>query len=77
MADRLTFDDDGTLDELVLSGAFVHLEHLGGGAYMLIAENEREHVHLTIPVLRRRGVPYIIVVEHRAAPHPEEPERRE
>lgn len=51
--DRVTFDADGTLDEVVMSNAFVHLEHLdttslGRKTYMLIIENEGEHVHLTI-----------------------------
>ena len=53
-ADRLTFDPDGTIDELWMSNASVHLEHLGGGVYMLIADSGTDHVHLTVPTTRRR-----------------------
>ena len=71
VAERLTFDDDGTIDELVMTGATVHLEHLGGGTYMLICENEAEHIHLTVPVKRTRaGVSKMFVYERfdKAAP---------
>lgn len=64
MADRLTFDEDGTIDELVMSNASAHLEHLGGGAYMLIVENEREHIHLTIPTRTdRKGASKMFVYD--------------
>jgi hypothetical protein len=64
VADRLKIDDDGAIDELVMSNATVHLEHLGDGLYMLIAENERERVHLEIPSrTNRAGVPKAFVYE--------------
>jgi len=49
MLDRLTYNDDGkTLDEAVLSNAYVHLEQLDDGIFMLIMENKKHHWHLTI-----------------------------
>lgn len=53
MSDRLTYNDDGSLDEVVMSNAGVHLEMLsrdkrGRATYMLILENDEDHVHLTI-----------------------------
>lgn len=55
--DRVTFDEDGTLDEVVATGASVHLEHLdtskrGRKTYMLIVETPTEHIHLTIAAAR-------------------------
>lgn len=51
--DRVSFDQDGVLDEMVMSNAGVHLELLdmdwrGRKTYMLIVENGVEHVHLTV-----------------------------
>ena len=47
--DRLAFNIDGkTLDEMVLSNAFVHLEQLSDNIFMLIAVNTKHHWHLTI-----------------------------
>lgn len=63
MTDRLTFDDDGTLDELVMTDALVHLEHLGDGEYMLIAANTADHVHLNLTVRRRFGIPAVRLYE--------------
>lgn len=49
MEDRLAFNDDGeTLDEVVLTGANVHLEQLDDSVFMLIVENEEHHWHLRI-----------------------------
>lgn len=64
MKDRVRIMDDGTLDEVMMTGAYVHLEHLGDGAYMLIVENKREHVHLTLHCRTdRAGVPRAFVFE--------------
>jgi len=64
VADRLKIDDDGAIDELVMTNATVHLEHLGDGMYMLIAQNERERVHLMIPSrTNRNGVPTAFVYD--------------
>lgn len=49
MGDRLTYNDDGeTLDEVVLSNAFIHLEQLDDTIFMLIVENKKHHWHLRI-----------------------------
>jgi hypothetical protein len=44
--ERITYDEDGTLDEIVLKDAWVHLEHMGDGVYMLIVENKKAYFHL-------------------------------
>lgn len=51
--DRLAFNKETrngmpTLDEVVLSNAFVHLEQLDGHVFMLIVENKEHHWHLRI-----------------------------
>ena len=52
--DRLDYNEDGkTLDEVVLSNAFVHLEQLDDRIFMLIVENDKHHWHLRIG--RRKG----------------------
>ena len=53
MADRLTYDGGvhntmPTLDEVVMSGADVHLEQLDDSVFMLIVENAEHHWHLRI-----------------------------
>jgi hypothetical protein len=64
VAERLTFDDDGTLDELVAFDAHVHLEHLGDGEYMLIVQGDELYVNLSMLVKRSwRGVPKIVAGE--------------
>lgn len=47
---RIKMDDRDpeSVDEVVMRGAYVHLEDLGD-AYMLIVENEDQHIHLTVP----------------------------
>lgn len=50
---RIGTNEDGTVDEVVMDGAFVHLEDLGD-AYMLIVENGEQHIHLTIPARKQR-----------------------
>lgn len=50
---RLGMNDDETVDEVVMQGAYVHLEDLGD-AYMLIVENSDQHIHVTIPSPRKR-----------------------
>lgn len=56
LAWRINLNDDNTVDEVVMHNAYVHLEDLGG-AYMLIVENEQQHIHVTIPSPRfaRKG----------------------
>lgn len=44
---ELRFDDRRRLDELVATGATVHLEHLGG-SWMLIVETPSARAHLEI-----------------------------
>lgn len=56
--DRYTIGPDMQIDELVLHDAYVHLEALGGGDYMLICENERGHFHLNVG----RARPYEITI---------------
>lgn len=64
MAERLTFDADGTLDELVAFDAYVHLEHMGDGEYVLIVQGDEVYVNLSLLVKRSwRGVPKIVVGE--------------
>jgi len=47
--DRMTFNPDNeTLDELVMTGANVHLEQLSDSCYMLILENKIHRWHLNI-----------------------------
>jgi len=53
MADRLAYDGREhntmpTLDEVVMSGADVHLEALDDKVFMLIVENADRHLHLRI-----------------------------
>jgi len=54
MNDRLTYTDEFTkydepvVDEMVMHNAMVHLEQLTDHCYMLIADNEKHHWHLTI-----------------------------
>lgn len=50
---RVDLNPDGTVDEVVMSNASVHLEDLGG-AYMLIVEDGEQHIHVTIPSPRRK-----------------------
>ena len=50
---RLGTNDDNSVDEVVMWGAYVHLEDLGN-AYMLIVENSDRHIHLTIPSRKKR-----------------------
>lgn len=50
---RLGMNDDNTVDEVVMQGAYVHLEDMGD-AYMLIVENSDQHIHVTIPSPRKR-----------------------
>ena len=38
--------DEDAIDELVLIDAWVHIEHLGHGRYMVIAENTNGRWHL-------------------------------
>ena len=49
MEDSCDYNPDGkTIDDLVMSGAYVHLEQLNDGVFMLIVENERHHWHMRI-----------------------------
>jgi hypothetical protein len=57
--DRYTFGSDGEIDELVLSNADVHLEALGGGHYMLIAENAHGRFHLNV----RKAREYEVIID--------------
>lgn len=50
---RLGMNDDETVDEVVMQGAYVHFEDLGD-AYMLIMDNGHQHIHVTIPAHTRR-----------------------
>ena len=46
--DRLTYNEDGKIDEVVLSNAFVHLEQLSNNVFMLIVRNKEHDWHLRI-----------------------------
>ena len=55
MPDRITYNENEftkygmkTIDEVVLSDAFVHLEQLDDSYFMLIVENKKHHWHLRI-----------------------------
>lgn len=50
---RLNLNQDESVDEIVMRGAYVHFEDLGN-AYMLIVENAHQHVHITVPAHTRR-----------------------
>lgn len=53
---RLKVENDGEadmVDDLAMENAFVHFEDLGN-AYMLIVENDDQHIHLTIPAHKKR-----------------------
>lgn len=57
--DRYTFDEDGEIDELVLSNADVHLERVTEeGAYMLIVENSNGRFHLSV----QKAWPFAVVI---------------
>jgi hypothetical protein len=51
---RIGMNDDNTVDEVVMQNAYVHLEDLGD-AYMLIVENDDQHIYLMIPSRRGKG----------------------
>ena len=45
--------EDGSVDELVMADAHVHLEDMGD-CYSLIVQNEHRRVDITIPARKRR-----------------------
>ena len=69
--DRTTYNSDGeTIDEVVLSNAWVHLEQLDDSAYMLIVENAKTHIHLQM-FARPKSKAIVRVLEEFPQDHPE------
>lgn len=71
---RLKFDreESDEVDEVVMTGAYVHLEDLGD-AYMLIVENAEQHIHLQVPHPKKR----LAWVLERFTPTPSVPSTKE
>lgn len=55
--DRIAFNTDGTIDEMVMGKANIHLEQLTDGCFMLIAQNNKHWWHLNI--FSRSGRAYV------------------
>ncbi len=46
--DRISYNDDETIDEAVMFGANIHLEQLSDSCFMLIMENTKHRWHFNI-----------------------------
>lgn len=53
--ERIQYNPDETIDEVVMTNAWVHLEQLDDKVFMLIVENENWHWHMRVGAKKGRG----------------------